>query len=188
MPRTVGERADALKGIAEVFREHGFEGASLSLISDATGFGKGSLYHFFPGGKEEMAEAVLTDIDRWFEQNMFAPMRDSAQPREAVVAMIANVDAYFRSGERICLVGAFALSDVRDRFAARIADYFVAWRHALSLALRRIGHSAKQADSMAEEAVAGIQGALVASRAFNDTSVFSRVLAGIAARLMTDPD
>ena len=62
MPRVISERADALPALAEVFREHGFEGASLSLISERTGLGKGSLYHFFPGGKEEMAAAVLDDI------------------------------------------------------------------------------------------------------------------------------
>jgi hypothetical protein len=45
------------------------EGASLSLISEATGLGKGCLYHFFPGGKEEMADAVLSEIDGWFENH-----------------------------------------------------------------------------------------------------------------------
>ncbi len=187
MPRIVGERKDALKGIAEVFRVHGFDGASLSLISEATGFGKGSLYHFFPGGKEEMAEAVLSDIDHWFEQQMFAPLRESGRPREAIGDMIANVERYFQSGQRICLVGAFALSDVRDRFASRIADYFTAWRQALSYALQRAGHAVAHADALAEDAVAGIQGALVASRAFNDRAVFARVLAAIAARLLAEP-
>ena len=66
MARTVAERSDVLPLLAEVFREHGYEGASLSLISKATGLGKGSLYHFFPGGKEEMAVAVLAEIDGWF--------------------------------------------------------------------------------------------------------------------------
>ena len=51
MARTVAERSDVLPLLAEVFREHGYEGASLSLISKATGLGKGSLYHFFPGVK-----------------------------------------------------------------------------------------------------------------------------------------
>lgn len=59
MKRVLTERADAVSALAEVFREHGFEGASLSLLSKATGLGKGSLYNFFPGGKEEMMEAVL---------------------------------------------------------------------------------------------------------------------------------
>ena len=63
MPGTVAERADALPALGEVFREHGFEGASLALIGERTGLGKGSLYHFFPGGKEEMAAAVTETHD-----------------------------------------------------------------------------------------------------------------------------
>ncbi|MDU6377660.1 MAG: helix-turn-helix domain-containing protein, partial [Bradyrhizobium sp.] len=51
--RTLHERADVIPLIAEVFREFGFEGTSLSRITEKTALGKGSLYHFFPGGKEE---------------------------------------------------------------------------------------------------------------------------------------
>ena len=42
-----------------VFRDRGFEGASLADLSRATGLGKSSLYHHFPEGKEQMAQAVL---------------------------------------------------------------------------------------------------------------------------------
>ena len=65
--RRIAPDRDRLLGIvAEVFREHGYEGASLSLIGEATGLGKGSLYHFFPSGKEEMAGAVIAHINGWF--------------------------------------------------------------------------------------------------------------------------
>jgi AcrR family transcriptional regulator len=67
-------RAEAVSRLAEVFRERGFDGASLSAISQATGLGKGSLYHHFPDGKEEMALAVLEDIDAWFEREVFSPL------------------------------------------------------------------------------------------------------------------
>ena len=50
MAKPVSERADLLPLISEVFRSHGYEGATLTLIGKATGLGKGSLYHFFPGG------------------------------------------------------------------------------------------------------------------------------------------
>jgi AcrR family transcriptional regulator len=61
--RTLYERADVVPLLAEIFRELGFEGATLSRITERTGIGKGSLYHFFPGGKEEMAAAVLAEVD-----------------------------------------------------------------------------------------------------------------------------
>ena len=62
MPRLVTERADTLPALAVVFRECGYDGASLALIGQHTRLGKGSLYHFFPGGKEEMADAVLGEM------------------------------------------------------------------------------------------------------------------------------
>lgn len=68
--RTLHERADVIPLIAEVFREFGFEGTSLSRITEKTALGKGSLYHFFPGGKEEMAGAVLAHVDAWFEREV----------------------------------------------------------------------------------------------------------------------
>jgi AcrR family transcriptional regulator len=179
----VAERADVLPALAEVFREHGFEGASLALIGERTGLGKGSLYHFFPGGKEEMAAAVLAEIDGWFEQHIFQPLREE-DPRRAVPEMIRAVDGYFRSGRRVCLVGALALGDVRDRFGAAIRGYFAAWTDALAQALERAGRDEAVARDRAEDAVAAIQGALVLARALDDPAAFRRSLARIEARLM----
>jgi TetR/AcrR family transcriptional regulator, lmrAB and yxaGH operons repressor len=111
--------------------------ASLSLISKATGLGKGSLYHFFPGGKEEMAEAVLSEIDLWFETHVFAPLQRAERAEDAIAAMFDSVNAYFRSGRRVCLVGALALGDARDRFAGEVRSYFARWVDVLAGALMR---------------------------------------------------
>lgn len=46
--KTVYERADIVPLLAEIFRELGYEGTSLSRITERTGIGKGSLYHFSP--------------------------------------------------------------------------------------------------------------------------------------------
>ena len=61
--RTSTVRTQALPVLAEVFKETDYLGATLILISEGTGLGKGSLYNFFPGGKGEMLAAVLTGID-----------------------------------------------------------------------------------------------------------------------------
>lgn len=176
MARLVHERADVVPLLAEVFREHGYEGASLARITAATGLGKGSLYHFFPGGKEEMATTVLAEIDGWFEREIYAPLRDG-EGAAAIDHMFAACDRYFRSGRRVCLVGAFALADTRDRFAAALRDYFAAWVAALAAALTRLGTA--DALALAEAAVGGIQGAIVLSRALDRPEVFSRILEGL---------
>lgn len=180
--KTVYERADIVPLLAEIFRELGYEGATLSRITERTGIGKGSLYHFFPGGKEEMAGAVLADVDAWFERAIYQPLR-SDDARQAIVAMWVNVDDYFRSGGRICLVGAFALDETRERFSAAIRDYFIRWIAALRLALMRAGCPDEEARALAEEGVSGIQGALVLSRALDDKAIFTRSLETLAKRL-----
>lgn len=182
MTRTVLEKADVVPLIAEVFRELGYEGASLRAISERTGIGKGSLYHFFPGGKEEMALHILAHVDAWFVEHIFEPL-EREKTHDAIAQMWRCVDEYFRSGRRVCLVGAFALDETRDRFADPIRHYFVRWIEALSGALRRGGIDATLAGRLAEETVSGIQGALVLARALGDDRVFARSMARLARNL-----
>lgn len=183
MAKIVAERSDVILLLSETFREYGFEGASLSTISERTGLGKGSLYHFFPGGKEEMATAVLHEIGEWFELQVYRPLRDLNDPRLAIDGMCRAVADYFRSGRRICLVGAFALDNVKDRFAAQIKDYFAAWQTALASALERGGCEWNLSCALAEEAVVAIQGALVLARALDDPEIFSRSLERVRTKL-----
>ncbi len=91
------------------------------------------------------------------------------------------VSNYFQSGQRVCLVGAFALSDTRDRFASAVNAYFERWIEALADALRRQGHDGERADALAEQVVAGIQGAITLARARHDAGLFERVVAGLRA-------
>ncbi|CAD5278618.1 DNA-binding transcriptional regulator, AcrR family [Bosea sp. 62] len=181
MARRISERADLLPVLGEIFRDHGFEAASLSVIGERTGLGKGSLYHFFPGGKEEMAKAVLDEIDSWFENEVFQPLREDGDAAAAIEAMLVAVDGYFRSGRRICLVGALALADARERFAAQIAGYFTAWQDALAGALARGGQA--DPDGLAEEILALIQGGLVLARARVEAAIFTRLLARLRLKL-----
>jgi TetR/AcrR family transcriptional regulator, lmrAB and yxaGH operons repressor len=183
----IAERSDTLPTLAEVFREHSYEGASLSLLSQATGLGKGSLYHFFPGGKEEMASAALGEADAWFEREVFTPPRDASRPADGMGTMLDAVDGYFGSGRRVCLVGAPALGDARDRFAQAPRSYFSRWVEALAGALVRDGHSAAAAGAMAEEVVLGIQGAIVLARALDDPGVFTRAIERMRSRCVGWP-
>lgn len=171
------DRAAAIPALAEAFREYGFEGASLSRLSAATGLGRGSLYNFFPGGKEEMAAAVLADVDEWFTTSVFRPLlaASSGDP-SAVGEMFEAVAGYFKSGRRVCLQGAFALGRERDRFAATIRGYFERWITSLAAALRAGGAPEAEARAAALETVVAIQGAIVLSRALDEPEIFTRTL------------
>ncbi|UPG96699.1 TetR/AcrR family transcriptional regulator [Luteibacter aegosomatissinici] len=155
--------------LAEAFRELGYDGASMARITEKTGLGKGSLYHFFPGGKEEMAAAVLADVDTWFETRVFSPLA-TLPTGQAIRGMWTAVDEYFHAGGRVCLVGAFALDETRDRFGSAIGAYFGRWIDVLTAALERGGERAPRQAAL--EIVGGIQGALTLARALNNPGVF----------------
>ena len=184
MARVMTDRAAAVPALAEAFREHGFDGASLAQLCAATGLGKGSLYNFFPGGKEEMAAAVLAEVDAWFTVNVFEPLRTAADGDLAAIdRMLDAVTGYFWSGRRICLQGAFALGHERDRFAERIQGYFERWITSLAAALRALGLGEPEARATALEVVVAIQGAIVLARALGRPGIFGETAERQRARL-----
>ncbi|RLL62956.1 TetR/AcrR family transcriptional regulator [Paenirhodobacter hankyongi] len=181
MARSYLERSDLVPQLAEIFRRHGYEGASIGVIAKETGAGRSSLYHFFPGGKEEMADAVLAQISDWFEVHIFAPLRERPA-QQALAEMAASVETYFRSGQRICLVGAFALDDVRSRFSERIESYFARWSEALAECLQRAGWPESAARQEAISILAAIQGGIVLTRASGNAEAFRTALSSALAR------
>ncbi|RTL52211.1 MAG: TetR/AcrR family transcriptional regulator [Bradyrhizobiaceae bacterium] len=185
MAKHIAERAEILPLLGEVFRAHGYEGTTLALITESTGLGKGSLYHFFPGGKEQMAKEVLAEIDAWFEVNVFVPLLKGSDARRAIADMLVSVETYFRSGKRVCLIGVVALGASRDFFADQVHSYFKRWGDALAAALRRADETPAMAKRKSEDALLVIQGALVLARALDDPKVFSRAMADLKDRLPT---
>lgn len=178
MARMIAEKSDIIPVLAEVFRRHGYEGASIGIIVTATGLGRSSLYHFFPGGKKDMAAAVLDHIAQWFETNIFAPLRE-LPPKAALEHMFTAVSEYFHGGRRICLIGAFALDATRDTFAREVQAYFDDWLTALTLCLRNAGHSDPHARTEAQRIVAGIQGGIILARATGQDDRFHAVIADL---------
>ncbi|OEZ92591.1 TetR/AcrR family transcriptional regulator [Duganella phyllosphaerae] len=183
----MASRDEVVARLAEVFRTHGYEGASLARIGAGTGLGKGSMYNFFPGGKEEMAQAVMAHIDAWFRSEVFNPLRATDDSAAGVARMLDAVELYFRSGRSVCLLGVFALGYERDLFAQTIRAYFAEWIAALAAALQRGGHVPTEAVALAEETVGTIQGALVLARAADDAALFTRVMARLRLRLGSVP-
>lgn len=182
--RTLTDRESALPALAEAFREHGFEGATLATLSKATGLGKGSLYNFFPGGKEEMMEAVLENIDSWFAKAIFLPLEHVSDPAEAITAMFNDVSAYFRSGRRVCVVGCLGLNSPGERFLVKVKQYFARWISALAHCLEVGKVPLPIALDLAEEAVSGIQGAIVLARALDDEGSFQRIVRRLQLTLL----
>lgn len=176
MPAPKIDKAQAVIAIAELFREHGYHGTSYAQIIKVSGLGKGSLYNYFPGGKEDIAKAVLKQIDCWFEDNIFVPLYTNNDPEIVLGEMFTTVDTYFASGKRICLLGSFALYDAKEPFSVEIKSYFQRWITALSTYLQKQGLSETESQNLAYSVMVAIQGGLVMAQAIDDQDIFRQAI------------
>jgi TetR/AcrR family transcriptional repressor of lmrAB and yxaGH operons len=172
--------------LTEVFRLHGYEGSSLSRISEATGLKRASLYHRFPGGKEEMAEAVLQRADDWFGSHILAPLAEPGEPSSRVKEMAKRLSDFYRKGNHSCLLDSLSIGDEDVAIRQHIEKSFNAWLGALIAISRAAGLSAAVAKERAEEALIRIQGALVMARATGETKAFARILQNLPQLLTLD--
>src|SRR5687768_4803588 len=97
-------REEVLNRLTRVFRESGYA-ASLSQLSEATGLQRASLYHYFPGGKAEMAAAVIERSNRILEEQIIRPLLACGDPLTRLRAMARSLDRYFAGGTESCLLG-----------------------------------------------------------------------------------
>lgn len=177
---------ELLDRLTNVFRLHGYEGASLSRIAEATGLQRASLYHRFPGGKEEMAQAVLSRADEWFGSHILAPLSEHGEPAKRVRKMATRLAGFFESGRQSCLLDALSLGGETNALRQHVEQSFNAWLGAMAAVAREAGASAAGARRRGQDALVQIQGALVFSRATGDARPFERVVAGLPG-LLTAP-
>lgn len=170
------DETSLLQRLVGVFQKHGYEGASLTNLSEATGLGRASLYHRFPGGKEEMAIEVLKHIDAHFEGYVLAPLGELGRPEERVRKVAERMAEFYQQGERSCVLDTLTLGEANTAIKAHIKKSMQALSHALTQVSKEAGFSAAQAKRRAEEALIGIQGALVVSRIGGDPAPFIRTL------------
>ncbi len=165
-----------LEHLTKVFQEHGYEGASLSLIAAATGLGRASLYHRFPGGKADMALAVLDRAHHWFATHVLAPLSTDGAPSKRVNLMAERLRDFYHSGKRSCLLHTLAVGPHGDEIRAHIERSLQAWHGAMEQIARQAALSRAESRRRASEALLRIQGALVISRGLGDNKPFLRVL------------
>ncbi len=178
-------REKIVSQLVNVFRLYGYDGASLSCIARVTGLGKTNLYHYFPGGKEEMAEAALAHVNAWLETCILTPLSSNAKPGEKLQIMCQQVKLFFNQGQNSCLWIVLALGQSSDNlFHQQIKTALSRWIEAIALVLEESGLDAQLAKSRAEDAVLRIQGALALARGLNDTAPFQRTMQTLTTELL----
>lgn len=163
--------------LSDVFREVGYEGATLAILSQATGLKKASLYHRFPEGKEQMAREVLAHAGAWLKEHILVPLADGGSPRDRIDKMIEKLDAFYSGGKQACLLNMLSSARIHEGpFTRQISQIFEAWVGALSAVLIDAGLDEEIARARAERAVVLLQGSLVFSRGIGTTRPFRSFL------------
>lgn len=176
---------DLLAQLSLAFRDVGFEAASMTVLSERTGLKRPSLYHRFPGGKEQMAQEVLSGAHAWLAENVLAPLRSDAPPAQRVAAMVEALGRFYEDGARACLLNMLSAPMDRDGpFAPAIRATFEAWLDALAACARDSGVPDDEARARARRVLTLVQGGLVLSRGLGTTDPFAEALADLPPVLL----
>lgn len=162
-----------------VLRSKGFEGTSLNDMAEASGLKKASLYHRFPRGKKEIAEAVLHYVASWNEENIVKVLKSDQDPLERLDKVIKNISLLYNNGDSICIYRALTMETSANLFGLQIEEGFNLWIDAFTQVGLDFGFERIQASKMAMEALIRIQGALIVAKGLKDLSPFQQTLNSI---------
>ncbi len=145
-------------------------------IAAATGLQKSSLYHRFPGGKQQMAAEVAAATGALFATNLLAPLGSEAPLRDRVVAVGANLASFYEQGHVPCLLDVLSLGGPGQAAADRLHQAALAWLDAFAAIARLAGADGATAMQRAQDAIAAIEGGLVLTRVTGDNRAFLRAV------------
>jgi AcrR family transcriptional regulator len=153
----------------ESFRRRGYNGTSLKHITVGAGAPIGSLYHFFPGGKDELAGAAIATSGQAYRE-LFEQIADaSADVASAVTNFFDGAAAVLADTDYIdpCPIGTVAreVASTNDALRAVTSRVFDSWIDALTTRLVAAGVERDEAVALATATVAALEGSFVLARA-----------------------
>jgi AcrR family transcriptional regulator len=184
---TSDSRNRMIHSAALLFREHGYSGTGFRDVIEHSGAPRGSIYHHFPGGKEQLA----ADTVAWAAAVIERRIERAAQSGHPVAALGIFVEAWrevleesnFRAGCPI--VAVVAEADAGSTATAAAATAFARWQELIARALLDAGVGRTDARRLATLVIAGIEGAILLCRARHDIQPLSDVHRALEATLRT---
>ncbi len=178
-----GTRERIVDSSAELFRRQGYTGTGVKQIVTAASAPFGSLYHFFPGGKEQLGEEVL----RWSGQvylQLFLTVAGEAPD------VATGVERFFAGAAETleetgyadaCPIATVALevASTNEPLRQATADVFDSWISAATHWFAAAGIPRERSRELALHMLAALEGAFVFSRALRSTEPMH--VAGAAA-------
>lgn len=160
-----------------VFRETGYDGASLSKLSEATGLKRASLYHRFPGGKEALAAETVAALKRWVDAQLISALQRPGPPQERLDAAAHAFALLYDHGRDASLINLFGSPGTTPPKLIEATQHLLSSIvAALSNLLEEAGVASDVARARAMKAMATLEGAVVLSRTFRDSAPFDSVM------------
>ncbi|WP_256792606.1 TetR/AcrR family transcriptional regulator [Terrabacter sp. Ter38] len=173
---THGPRERIVYEAAQHLRRTGVAGTGLREVVVAAGAPRGSLQHYFPGGKDQIVGEALEWSGAWAAarvQEHVARMRRPT-PGHLFTAIVDDwaADLASRDFERGCPVAAAVVdcADANDavRQAANLA--LQTWQRPITEALVAMGRGPRRAQVLSTLMLCALEGAVVLARAQRDTA------------------
>lgn len=149
----------------------GFHATGLNQIVKQSGAPKGSLYHYFPAGKDEIAEAAIARAGRTVAERITAALAVSDNAAEAVrgfvlwIAERVEESAYASGGPLATVAMETATTNERLNRACRVA--YSQLQGAFEAKLVQAGFGEAQAQQLAMFITASIEGGTILCRAYH---------------------
>jgi TetR/AcrR family transcriptional repressor of lmrAB and yxaGH operons len=154
---------------------NGSHGSSFADILAASGAPRGSIYHHFPGGKEELMLEAVDAANTW-------AIKQVAQLRGQSAVGVADgfVDMWrtllTAAGYTIgCAIAGITVDSESKLLVERGGEVFHSWRTLLSELLLEGGARADRAEPLASLLIAACEGAVIVARAQQDMKAFEQV-------------
>ena len=185
MARTGQHRGRLLQAAVRLFRQKGYAASGLSEILAISGAPRGSLYHYFPGGKEEIGAEAVRSAGRAVEKTLTDLVQHTAGSNEFIIAYTAQLGAWiaasdYRDG---CPVATTLLETTprSERIAAAGREVIESWTNAIAVAFRRDGFDEPASRKQALLLISTIEGALLMARVLRDTAPLAAIVEAFAS-------
>lgn len=157
-----------LASVVDLMRSRGFRGTGLKDVTAAATATTGSLYHFFPGGKDELVQAAVR-VDGAAHEAVFRDLAGRGDgPGDAIATFFEQAaDVLEATGYvDLCPIGTVAgeIASSSDQIRGACEDVFAGWQRVISDELTRAGLDAGTAAELSVTAVAALLGGFVLVR------------------------
>jgi AcrR family transcriptional regulator len=172
----------------ELFRRNGFNGTTVKDITIAAHVPMGSLYHFFPDGKDELAREAIETSGIAYGHLFELIANDAATAAQAISDFFEGAAVVLEQTDfiDICPIGTVAreVASTNDRLREATWTVFSGWIIAVAARFEAADVPAHQARELATTVIAALEGGFMLARAARDTTPLLAV--GTAIRLLVD--